>query len=75
MKCSECGKEMEAGYLYVRGVGGSLFWSADGNVRYPSKRTLEQLDLSRLSTTPTGAQGVLKASRCEDCGVLSLRYR
>ena len=75
MKCPECGKEMKDGFLYVRGVGGSLFWSTEGNVRFPSKRTLEQLDLSKLSATPTGAQGVLNASRCTDCGVLSLRYR
>ena len=75
MECSGCGKTMDKGYLYVRGMGGSLFWSTEGGVRFPSKRSLEQLDLSKLSTTPIGAQGVLEAWRCANCGVLSFRYK
>lgn len=75
MNCAECGKEMEPGFVYVRGMGGSLFWSTDGDVRFPSKRGLEQLDLSKLSTTSIGAQAVVSASRCTQCGVVSFQYK
>jgi uncharacterized C2H2 Zn-finger protein len=75
MNCPSCGKPMRDGFLYVRGVGGSLFWSEDGGVRFPSRNGLDQLDLSRLSTTPTGAQGVLGAHRCDGCGMLAFGSR
>ncbi len=75
MNCPRCGKEMDDGFLYVRGVGGSLFWSDNGGVRFPSRSGLEQLDLSRLSTTPTGSQGILNAHRCDGCGLVAFGSR
>ena len=47
--CPECRNEMEAGYLYVRGLGGSLFWGPTKDVRFYSRRDLMQIDLGKLS--------------------------
>ena len=32
MTCPECKKEMDAGYLYIRGAGGALFWGITKDV-------------------------------------------
>ncbi len=73
MNCPACGNELKEGFLYVRGFAGSLFWSTGGATRFFSRRDLEQIDLGRLSTTPTGGQAVLPASRCSNCNVVVFR--
>ena len=73
MKCPSCGKEMEPGFLYVRGLGGSLFWSVAKDTRFFSRRGLEQIDLGRLSLTRTAAQAVLSAARCYSCATITFQ--
>ncbi len=73
MNCPNCSNEMEKGFLYVRGFAGSLFWSTSGHVRFFSREGLQQIDLSRLSQTPTGAQAVLPASRCSTCSMIAFK--
>jgi len=70
MNCPSCTSQLEKGFLYVRGIGGSLFWSTSGSTNFISKKDLEQLDLERISTTSTGAQAVLPAFHCTDCGII-----
>jgi hypothetical protein len=67
MKCPACNNEMEPGFLYVRGFGGSLFWSNSKETGFFSRKDLEQVDLSKLSVTGTAIQGVLAAFRCSSC--------
>jgi hypothetical protein len=62
---------LEKGFLYVRGFGGSLFWSTTGSTRFFSKGNLEPINLGQLSTTPTGGQAVLEAWRCPDCELVA----
>ena len=73
MKCPSCGKDMESGFIYVRGIGGSLFWSKSKDTRFFSRRGLEQIDLSKLSRTGTGTQAVLDAARCSSCTIIAFR--
>ncbi len=73
MKCSACGTNMEPGFLYVRGLGGSLSWSRGKETRFFSRRGLEPINLSRLSLTPTGGQAVLTASRCPQCSLIAFK--
>ena len=73
MKCPECQSDMDEGFLYVRGMGASLAWSADSDIRFFSKKGLEQVNLTKLSRTPTGGQAVLDAPRCAACGVVVFR--
>ena len=73
MKCPSCGKEMELGFMYVRGLGGSLFWSETKDTRFFSRRDLEQIDLGRLSLTGTSAQAILSATRCRPCALIAFK--
>ena len=75
MKCPSCGQDMEPGYIYVRGIGGSLFWSKSKNTRFFSRKGLEQIDLSKVSVTGIGAQAVLNASRCEPCSTVTFKSK
>jgi len=75
MTCSSCGVSMESGFMYVRGFGGALFWSATKNTGFFSRRGLEQVDLDRISVTGTGAQAVVSAARCPSCGVIAFRSK
>ena len=67
MKCPECGNEMEKGYLYVRGFGGSLYWGSNKDTSFFSRRGLQQIDLSKMSVVSPAAQAVLEASQCGTC--------
>ena len=73
MKCPACNKDMESGFLYVRGFGGSLFWSNSKDTGFLSKKDLEHIDLSKLSVTGTGTQGVLPAFRCTSCTTITFK--
>ncbi len=73
MQCPECRNEMEKGYLYVRGFGGSLFWSTDKDTRFFSRRGLQQIDLSKISVIPPAAQAVLEAGKCATCGTIHFK--
>ncbi len=75
MNCPACSAKMGEGFIYVRGIGGSLFWSKSKTVSFFSRKELEQVDLTKLSVTPTGMQAVLEACRCPSCGVLAFRSR
>ncbi len=70
MKCAECGTEMEGGYLYVRGFGGSLFWGKSKDTSFFSRRGLQQIDLSKISVISPAAQAVLEAGKCASCGTI-----
>ena len=69
----ECRSEMEAGYLYVRGLGGSLFWGRTKDARFYSRRDLMQIDLGKLSAIRPAAQAVLPAGKCSKCGMVSFK--
>jgi Domain of unknown function (DUF6487) len=71
--CPECRNEMEAGYLYVRGLGGSLFWGRTKDARFYSRRDLMQIDLGKLIAIRPAAQAVLPAGKCSKCGMVSFK--
>lgn len=73
MKCPECAGEMQRGYLYVRGLGGALFWSDKKDTGFFSRRGLEQIDLSKISLIRPAAQAVVDAARCARCGIVSFK--
>ncbi len=73
MTCPECRNGMEAGYLYVRGFGGSLFWGTRKDARFYSRRELMQIDLGKLSAIRPAAQAVLPAGKCGKCGMISFK--
>lgn len=73
MKCSACERDMDQGFMYVRGLGGALFWSRNKEARFWSRQGLEQVDLAAVSVTGVGAQAVLEAWRCGSCGLLTFR--
>ena len=73
MTCPECKKEMDAGYLYVRGVGGALFWSAKKDIAFYKREGLTQIDLDRLSTTQPATQAIIPANKCGPCGIVSFK--
>lgn len=73
MMCPECKSEMQAGYLYVRGVGGSLFWGATKDVSFFSRGGLAQIDLGTLSASRPATQAVINASKCTTCGTVSFK--
>ena len=75
MTCPECDSDMDDGFLYVRGTGASLAWSADPDTRFFSKKGLELVNLTELSRTPTGGQAVLDAPRCPKCGLVVFRSK
>jgi hypothetical protein len=58
MTCPECKNEMEAGFLYVRGFGGFLFWGTRKDAKFLSRRDLIQIDLGKLSVIQPRAQAV-----------------
>jgi hypothetical protein len=74
MNCAVCNREMENGGLYVRGLGGSLFWSIEKNIPWFSRRDLNQIDLSKVSLTGTGAQAVVESWRCR-CGLITFKAK
>jgi len=69
MKCPKCDTQLEKGFIYIRGLGASIFWSTSENTWFLSRKDLTQLDLGRISKTPVGAQAVLPAFRCGQCGM------
>ena len=73
MLCPSCKKDMESGFLYVRGFGSALFWSGAGDTGFLSRRGLDQIDLTNLSVTGTGAQAVLAAARCPACTMIAFK--
>ena len=73
MKCPDCGNEMERGYLYVRGFGGSLYWSTKKDTSFFSRRGLQQIDLSKTSVVSPAAQAVLEAGKCAGCGTVHFK--
>jgi uncharacterized C2H2 Zn-finger protein len=75
MTCPECQTAMDEGFLYVRGIGASLGWSADPDIGFLSRKGLESVNLTDLSRTPTGAQAVLDAPRCPTCGLVVFRSK
>ena len=72
MNCPECNGEMDKGAMYVRGLGGSLFWSTFADRRWFSRKHLEQMDLSKMSLAPTGGQAVFESWRCR-CGMITFK--
>lgn len=75
MNCPDCDGEMQNGGLYVRGFGGSLFWSPQKDIGFVSRKGLEQIDLSEVSLTPTAGQAVLDSWRCNGCGWIAFGSR
>lgn len=73
MKCPECGQDMESGFIYVRGLGGSLFWSKSKDTGFMSRKGLEQIDLRKISVTGLAAQGVVPAERCATCAMVAFK--
>jgi hypothetical protein len=73
MTCPECKTEMDAGYLYVRGAGGALFWSTKNDVGFSKREDLTQIDLDKLSATRPAAQAVIPANKCGACGIVSFK--
>ena len=73
MKCPACAGDMSDGFLYVRGIGGAMFWSTSGTGSFLSRNDLVQIDLERVSVRPIGTQAVLKAWSCMKCGMLAFR--
>jgi len=71
--CPFCSSDLESGHLYVRGIGASLFWSRHGDTRLLSRKHLEQIDLSNISTTYVGGQAVIGAWRCTGCDLVCFR--
>ena len=63
MNCPECGKEMESGWVYSRGV---LFWSSkpDKIWKIPEKKSVA---LSSVAEYPAGYI-------CKDCRKVILEY-
>jgi hypothetical protein len=64
---------MGKGFLYVRGLGGSLFWGAEKNAGVFSRRGLQQIDLGRISEVPPRTQAVVQAGKCAKCGTVSFK--
>ncbi len=64
---------MEKGYLYLRGLGGSLFWGTKKDIRFFSRRELELIDISKISLIRPAAQAVLAAAKCPGCGMIAFQ--
>jgi hypothetical protein len=73
MRCPQCDQALASGFLYVRGVGGALFWGSGRDVGFLSRKGLEQIDLDAVSVTGTGAQAVVESWRCNGCGIVAFR--
>ncbi len=69
LKCPKCNAQTENGFIYVRGLGAAIFWSISDRTRFFSRKDLTQLDLGHLSRPPVGAQAVIPAFRCNQCGM------
>jgi hypothetical protein len=67
MHCSECSREMEAGYLYVRGFGVALLWSSSPAVSAVSSQGVAQIDLRSIGAAPSRLQAIVPAFRCPEC--------
>jgi hypothetical protein len=70
LDCPSCSTALEKGFVYVRGIGGSLFWSPRGSTPFFSRKDLKQIDLGKLSITRTGGQAILNAWRCPSCHLI-----
>ena len=73
LSCPACATKLEKGHLYVRGLAASLHWSSHGDTGVLSRKNLEQIDLSQISSTPVGSQAVIDAWLCPACNLLSFR--
>lgn len=73
MTCPECKNEMDAGYLYIRGAGGGLFWGTTKDVGFYKREGLTQIDLDKVSVTRPATQAVIPATRCSTCGMLAFK--
>lgn len=71
--CLYCDEALAEAYLYVRGIGASLSWSARPDVPLISRRDLTQVDLERISSGGTGMQAIVPALRCDACGAIVFR--
>ena len=68
MKCPKCGNEMERGYLYVRGFGGSLYWGPGKDTSFFSRRGLQQIDLSKMSVVSPEHKQCLRPASAASAG-------
>jgi len=75
MNCSECSKEMEKGFLYVRGFGAALLWSDRQDTSAVSRRGMEQIDLAKVSVSPSRQQSVIHGFRCAGCGEIHVKVK
>jgi hypothetical protein len=75
MNCSECNKEMEKGFLYIRGFGAALLWSDRHDTPAVSRRGMEQIDLSKVGVSPSRQQAVIHGYRCPDCGEINFKTK
>ena len=42
LNCPACEKNLEPGFLYVRGIGSALFWSQHGDTGMMSRKNLSR---------------------------------
>ena len=73
MNCWDCNRQMEKGFLYVRGFGASLLWSDRPDTSAVSRRGMDQIDLSKVSVNPSRQQAVVLGYRCPDCGEIRFK--
>jgi hypothetical protein len=73
MTCPECKNEMDAGYLYIRGAGGALFWGAKKDVTFYKREGLTQIDLDKVSASRPATQAVIPATKCSASGIVSFK--
>jgi hypothetical protein len=71
--CPECKNEMDAGYLYIRGAGGALFWGTKKGVTFYKREGLTQIHLDNVSATRPATQAVIPATKCGGCGIVSFK--
>ena len=53
MKCPACDGGLDQGFIYVRGIGGALFWARTKDIGFLARKGLEQIDLNAFSVTGT----------------------
>lgn len=71
--CPFCSAKLTESYLYVRGLGAALHWSARPDIGLLSRTNLNQVNLSDISITDTGGQAVISALRCDSCNSISFK--
>ena len=71
--CPFCSATLSEVFLYVRGIGAALFRSGRSDVALLSRADLQQINLSKISQTGTGAQAVIRAWHCDNCDSLSFK--